>query len=102
MSFAVQPSLEVTSTSLPPGVGGASYVAQLSAAGGTAPYTWSLTDPSQLPAGLALAPDGSITGVLAAADTGMGVFTVQVTDAEDPPVSVTATVTLPMGFNIQP
>ncbi len=100
-SIVVEPSLAVTSTSLPEGSPGSPYTAQLTASGGAAPYTWSLTDGSQLPAGLALSPDGSITGVLSAANGGTATFTVEVTDAEDPPATATATVSLPIGFNIQ-
>ncbi|MGH3290525.1 MAG: Ig domain-containing protein [Trebonia sp.] len=101
MSITVEPPLAVNSTSLPGGSAGSPYTAQLTASGGAAPYTWSLTDGSQLPAGLALGPDGSITGVISGASGGTATFAVEVTDAEDPPVSATATVSLPIGFNIQ-
>jgi Putative Ig domain len=100
-SLTVQPPLSVTSTSLPLGSAGSPYTAQLTASGGAAPYIWSVTGDSQLPAGLTLSPDGSITGVLPVADGGTATFTVEVTDAENPPVSATATVSLPIGFNVQ-
>jgi hypothetical protein len=77
---------------------GSPYTAQLSASGGLAPYTWSLIDGSQLPAGLSLNPDGSITGVPEGGDNAP--FTVEATDAEDPPMSSDITLTIPFGYNI--
>jgi hypothetical protein len=64
-----------------------------------APYTWSLIDGTQLPAGLSLSPDGSITGVPEA--RGSAWFAVQVADAEDPPATAGNIVTMSIGFNIQ-
>jgi hypothetical protein len=90
--------LAVTTTSLPAASVGSPYLAQLSASGGTFPYTWSLADGSQLPAGLSLSPDGSITGVPEAG--GNASFAVEVTDAQNPPVSSGAVVTMTIGFNI--
>ncbi len=46
-------NLSITSTSLPPGIIGAGYSATLGAAGGTAPYTWSISS-GTLPVGLSL------------------------------------------------
>jgi len=71
----------ITTTSLPNGVAGAAYSQTLSAAGGTTPYTWSLTS-GTLPAGLTLnASTGVISGTPTAAGTAN--FTVQVTDASN-------------------
>jgi hypothetical protein len=95
----VLPPLAVTTTSLPAASVGSPYMAQLSASGGTPPYTWSLADGSQLPAGLSLSPDGSITGVPEAG--GSASFAVEATDAQNPPVSFGAIVTMTIGFNIQ-
>jgi hypothetical protein len=78
----------VATSSLPDAVTGTAYSATLQAAGGTSPYTWSITA-GLLPAGLSLnASSGAITGT----PTGSGTvsFTVQVSDAH----STTATSVL--------
>jgi hypothetical protein len=51
--------LRVDTASLPAGIRGLYYLTALSAAGGTAPYTWSAV---RLPAGLRLSPGGLLTG----------------------------------------
>jgi hypothetical protein len=53
------------------------YSAQLTASGGPNPYSWSVSD---LPPGLQLSSDGSITGV--PTTSGGYPFTATVTDAE--------------------
>lgn len=58
----------------------APYVAHLLAQGGAPPYTWALAGTSGLPAGLAIAADGTIEGVPVV--DGEAVVSVQVTDAE--------------------
>jgi hypothetical protein len=74
----VIPQLSVTTTSLPGVEVGAPYSAKLTAGGGVAPYTWSLSS-GALPAGLRLdASTGEITGTPTA--TGTAGFTVHVTD----------------------
>lgn len=73
------PPLHITTASpLPGGVVGQSYSAQLAAAGGVAPYTWSFT--GTLPSGLTLDP---ATGLMSGIPTAAGTFgfTVQVTDS---------------------
>jgi Tol biopolymer transport system component len=69
--------LSVTSTSLPPGVVGRPYAATLTAAGGVAPYRWSVTG---LPAGLT-GSGGGISGE--PAGVGITAVVVTVTDAVD-------------------
>jgi hypothetical protein len=69
---------------LPHGIVGVPYTAQLVAAYGVGPYSWSLTS-GGLPAGLSLASDGSITGTPTAAETKS--FTATVTDSEYQPLS---------------
>jgi IPT/TIG domain/Putative Ig domain len=53
--------LVVATTSLPAGQVQATYTAQLSATGGTAPYSWSVSS-ANLPAGLTLSSTGAISG----------------------------------------
>ena len=62
------------------------YDTSLQPAGGLGPYSYAVTAGS-LPPGLALQPDGEITGQ-ASAD-GISSFTVSVTDSENPPATVT-------------
>ena len=85
LNFSKQFTLNVTSgltittaPSLPPSSVGSDYSQPLSAAGGVAPYTWSIVA-GALPAGLSIdASTGTISGVLTAA--GVFTFTTQVID----------------------
>jgi hypothetical protein len=62
-------TLILTTSSLPGGTTGAAYSAQLTATGGTAPYTWSI-GPGQWPTGLGLSTtSGIISGTPSAAGT---------------------------------
>ncbi|MGH3159031.1 MAG: putative Ig domain-containing protein [Streptosporangiaceae bacterium] len=91
-TLTVAAGLAVTTTSLPGGTADQSYSATLSAAGGVAPYTWSISAGS-LPAGLSLDPEtGTISGT--PAGTGTAAFTAAVTDEGNPPVTATASLTL--------
>ena len=68
-------TLAVTTSSLPDGQVGAAYNAALSAAGGTPPYSWSLS--GTLPAGLSFSTSGAITGTPTTAQITTGlIFTV--------------------------
>jgi MYXO-CTERM domain-containing protein len=58
---------------------GLPYHASLIAVGGKPPYTWALTDATALPAGLALASDGTLEG--RATQSGTFTFPVLVTDS---------------------
>jgi hypothetical protein len=71
---------------LPGALAGQPYDTSLQPAGGLGPYSYAVTAGS-LPPGLALQPDGEITGQ-ASAD-GTFSFTVSVTDSENPPATVT-------------
>ena len=94
LSIAVAPAtLSVSTTSLAGGTVGASYSQGLSASGGTGSYTWSITSGS-LPAGLSLAPGGTIGGTPTASGTAN--FTVQVTD------SANTTATQPLSIAVAP
>ena len=85
-------SLAITTTSLASGIAGTSYSAGLTATGGTAGYSWSITS-GQLPSGLTLAPSsGVISGTPAASGTFS--FGVTVTDSSSPQQVATATLTL--------
>jgi acid phosphatase len=69
--------LTISTTSLPAGMDGQGYSAQLNATGGTAPYTWSVAS-GALPVGLTLSSSGAISGVPGAAGT--STFSAKVTD----------------------
>ena len=74
--------LTVTTTSLNYGYVGMSYSVSVAAAGGTSPYTWSITSGS-LPGGLSLnASTGEISGTPTTA--GASNFTVMVSDSSTP------------------
>ncbi|MBA3020828.1 MAG: hypothetical protein FP817_06925 [Propionicimonas sp.] len=65
------PAPSIVSTSLPTGVSAEPYSTTLTAAGGTAPYSWSATG---LPEGVTVDPD---TGELSGTPASSGTFTVQ-------------------------
>ena len=78
LSIAIAPSaLTVTTTSLPDATIGVAYQQTLAAAGGSGGNSWTIIA-GTLPAGLSLAPDGSITGIPTA--SGPANFTIQVRD----------------------
>jgi fibronectin type 3 domain-containing protein len=92
LSIAVSsaPTLTITTTTMPDGTTGASYSGTLTASGGMAPYTWSISSGS-LPAGLSLTGSaGVISGT--PSTTGTFSFTARVTDAG----AATATKSLSM------
>ena len=71
-------TLTVGPASLPAAASHVTYSAQLTASGGTAPYSFAVVSGS-LPTGLTLSSNGLMTGT--PAQTGTGTFTVQVKDA---------------------
>ncbi len=82
---ASKPSINLTTACpLPSGVTGASYNQKVAASGGQAPYAW--TTLGNFPAGLSIAPDGSITG--RPNDGGAYQFRLQAEDALGRKVSV--------------
>ncbi len=80
-SFEVRPPgierLSITTESLPDGSAGFAYSASIGATGGQPPYAFSIN--GDIPAGLSLAADGSITGTPTA--IGTATFVASVTDS---------------------
>jgi hypothetical protein len=89
------PQLQITTTSLPSGVTAAGYNTLLQAKGGIPPYKWSLVS-GQLPAGLNLATQSDNTGLISGNPilAGTTSFTVQVTDSDATPQTLTAQYTI--------
>lgn len=84
-------SVNITTSSLDSGTVNSAYNTQLTARGGTTPYTWTITSGS-LPAGLALSQDGILSGN--PTDTGTSGFTVQVTDSNGSSDSASLTLSI--------
>lgn len=74
----VCPAITLSPPTVPGGTEGVAYGQAITATGGTAPYTFSVTGGS-LPPGLTLAPAGALSGTPATA--GLSAFTVRGTDA---------------------
>jgi hypothetical protein len=91
-SLAITAGLAITTSSpLPAGTVAAQYSQTLTAAGGTPPYTWTLSGGS-LPAGLSLSAAGVIGGTPTI--SGAASFTIQVTDANRAATAVPFTLTI--------
>lgn len=78
LTIAATPVTFTTAAQLPNARVAASYFASLEAAGGNSPYSWSVSA-GQLPSGISLSAEGSLTGAPTAAVTAQ--FTLKVTDA---------------------
>ncbi len=78
--------INITTAGLPNGSVNATYSVNLSANGGTLPYTWALQG-GTLPDGLTLSPAGAIAGT--ANKTGNFNFTIKVSDNSTPPTTDT-------------
>ena len=86
------PALAVQSSSLPEPTVGQQYQATVSATGGMAPYTWSVSSGS-LPAGLSLdSSTGNLTGTPTA--SGAATFTIKATDSATSAATATQSFTL--------
>lgn len=81
----ISSGLAIPSTALPDATAGQPYLGTLATSGATGPVTWSPGPGSLLPAGLALDPAGTLTGIPAA--TGTFNFTLNATDASALPVT---------------
>jgi len=79
LTITVRGPLSISTTTLSDATVGNAYSATLQAAGGLAPYSWSISTGS-LPTGLTLAPS---TGIISGTPTTSGTFTftVKVTDS---------------------
>jgi uncharacterized repeat protein (TIGR03803 family) len=92
----VRSPLQVSTVSLPAAAQGVAYTATLCASGGQPPYTWASTN---LPAGLILADDGSLSGTPAVPGTAF--FVVEVSDALGQTVSQSLALTVVAYGNLQ-
>lgn len=90
--------LEVSTTQLPDANMNSPYSAQLSATGGTAPYTWSAS--GELPAGLNVSSTGAIAGT--PTSTGQSMLTLTVKDSEQTPQTAEVTLALDVADAVQP
>jgi hypothetical protein len=88
---AAATGVQITTSSLAAGQTNTSYSASLTATGGTAPYTWSVSSGS-LPAGLTLSNAGQISGTPSTAGTSS--FTVAVSDSSSPAATATANLSI--------
>ena len=93
LTLTIVASLTITTPSpLPTGEAAIAYSQKLAAAGGTPPYTWSLTGSGALPSGLTLSASGLLAGTPAAAGTFN--FTVQATDSNKVAASTALALTI--------
>jgi Putative Ig domain len=93
LTIAIGPPLPlvVATTSLPGASLNATYSQTLEASGGVPPFSWQLTA-GQLPPGLVLGSDGSISGTPTSGGTFS--FTVEVSDSENPAKTATANLSI--------
>jgi uncharacterized repeat protein (TIGR03803 family) len=80
-------ALTITTTSLPSTTVGMAYSSTLAASGGISPYSWALAS-GNLPPGLTLASNGTISGTPTA--SGQYSFTAKVTDSSSPAQSASS------------
>jgi len=95
ITLTISPLGITTTSPLPGATLGSAYTATVTANGGLQPYTWSVATGSSLPAGLMLtsgSPGATISGTPTV--TGTFQFTLDVSDAETTPMSVSANFTL--------
>jgi hypothetical protein len=96
LSITINGALTITTTSVPDGSVNSQYNATVNAAGGLQPYNWSITSGS-LPPGLSLNNNNTLTISGQPTTTGTYTFTLQVTDNENPQVSVSNGYTIVIG-----
>ncbi|MFH1423188.1 MAG: SBBP repeat-containing protein, partial [Planctomycetota bacterium] len=83
--------VSILTETLPAALVDVNYSADLNAIGGTLPYSWSVLD-GELPDGIELSTEGSLSGISTTAGT--FVFTVTVTDSSEPTQSESLELTL--------
>jgi hypothetical protein len=95
LSITVVTVMSISTTSLPAGSEGITYLAQIEASGGIPPYAWSLATGS-LPPGLTMQP---ASGVFSGSPTSQGnfTFTVAVWDSSPTPQTQTQPLTIAIG-----
>ena len=94
---AITPSLlGILTSGLPSGVSGANYLATITAAGGTQPYTFTA---SGLPAGLVISSSGVISGIVAPGSG--GTYNVTVTVQDQTLASASRTYSVSITDNLQ-
>jgi hypothetical protein len=93
LSITINAGLAITTASVPNGSTGASYNANVNASGGLQPYSWSITSGS-LPPGLNFNNNNTLNISGTPTTTGTYNFTLQVTDNENTPVSVSNSYTI--------
>jgi Putative Ig domain len=93
------PPLSLTTTSLSGATSGVAYSNPLTASGGTAPYSWTLTS-GTLPAGIAVQSAGSLSGTTSQA--GQFTFTVQASDSSSPKLTASGSLTLTVNGPLLP
>jgi hypothetical protein len=91
LSITINPALQMTTDSLPPGTNNLFYSANLTASGGVPPYTWQIG--GSLPTGLNLNTNtGAISGT--PTSSGTNFFTVLVNDSNGGNVSKNLSITI--------
>jgi hypothetical protein len=100
LSMTIKPAVSITtSTPLPTGYVGSAYSKTLAATGGAdAPYTWTVTSGSTLPAGLSLSSAGVLSGTPTA--TGTPSFSVTATDSASNTATKSLSMTISPGVTI--
>jgi len=102
-SLSIQTNLPpppaITTTNLPADVEGTAYNQTIAATGGLTPYTFTISSPTGLPAGLSMDTSGHITGT-ATGPSGTSNFVVKVTDKSNPAQS--AIQNLSISVNLPP
>ena len=94
LSITINGALTITTTSLPDGIVSTSYGQNVNASGGLQPYSWNIISGS-LPPGLTPNNNNNSLNISGIPTTpGSYPFTVQVTDNENPQVSVSANFTI--------
>jgi hypothetical protein len=91
-----QPSLQITTGSLPQAQQGTTYSQSFTATGGTTPYSWSISAGTP-PPGLTMNSNGDLSGM--PSTTGTFNFTVMVADASDKTTTGSFSVTIIGGSN---